>query len=135
MKNFLTIIFLLIVSLISVNAQISVVANKSVSESLNAAKVAGIYSLTITKWADGSKIVVFDNSGDAKVGFYTGIGRDLQSLKKEWMKKQLTGEAKAPETLGSDADVIKKVAATSGAIGYVKSSSVTGDVKVIAELK
>jgi len=51
------------------------------------------------------------------------------------MKKQLTGEAKAPETIGSDEDVIKKVASTPGSIGYVKASSVTGEVKVLLEIK
>lgn len=134
MKKYIVIVLFLVLGT-TINAQVSVVANKSVAESVNAAKVAGIYSLTTTKWADGTKIIVYDNSGDAKTGFYSGIGRDLQSLKKEWMKKQLTGEGRAPEALSSDADVIKKVASTAGAIGFVKSSSVTGDVKVVAEFK
>jgi hypothetical protein len=51
------------------------------------------------------------------------------------LKKQFSGEAKAPESLSSDDDVIKKVASTSGAIGYVKSSSVHGPVKVLQEIK
>ena len=79
--------------------------------------------------------MVLDNSSDTKSGFYSGIGKDQLSLKKEWMKKQLTGEAKAPEAVGSDEDVIQKVASTKGAIGFVKSSKVTGDVKVLVELK
>jgi len=117
-------------------AQVSVVANKSVSEgSITISKVASIYSLEQTKWADGSKIVVLDNSGDSKTKFYPGIGKDPLAIKKEWMKKQLTGEAKAPETLGSDSDIISKVGSTPGAVGYVKSSSVTGSVKVLAEIK
>ena len=78
---------------------------------------------------------MFDNSTDAKAAFYSGITKDQLSLKKIWMKKQLTGEAKAPETVGSDEDVVKKVSSTPGAIGYVKSSAVTGDVKVLLELK
>ena len=36
---------------ISINAQVSVIVNKSVSESANATKVANIFSLTQTKWA------------------------------------------------------------------------------------
>ena len=127
-----------LISCIALNAygQVSVIANKSVSESsLSSAKISSIYMLEKTTWSNGSKIVVFDNSSDVKTDFYDMIGKDQLNIRKEWMKKQLTGEAKAPETLGSDAEVIKKVAATPGAIGYVKSSSVTGDVKVIAGSK
>jgi len=114
-----------------------VIVNKSVSESsISASNLGNIYSLTTTKWNNGSKIVVIDRSeGDLKSGFYKYIGKDALSLKKEWMKKQLTGEAKAPETLGSDDEVISKVASTPGAIGYVKSAGGNNGVKVVADFK
>ena len=130
----LLIVFLFAVAA-NINAQVSVISNKSVNETVDNAKVVNIYSLTTTKWADGSKIVVFDNSTDAKTAFYGGIGKDQMSIKKEWMKKQLTGEAKAPETLGSDDEIIKKVSSTPGAISFVKTSSVNGTVKVLFEIK
>ena len=131
------IVFAMMLSIgVSVNAQVSVIANKSVGESsLVGSKVASIYSLEATKWSNGNKIIVFDNNSDVKIVFYGGIGKDQLSLKKEWMKKQLTGEARAPEALGSDSDVINKVAATPGAIGFVKSANVTGSVKVLCEIK
>lgn len=135
MKNFIIIIVATVFILIPVKAQVSVIANKSVSETVNVSKVANIYSLTQTKWSSGSKIVVFDNNSDTKTNFYKEIGKDQMSLKKEWMKKQLTGEAKAPESLGSDDEVISKVSSTPGAIGFVKSSSVNSNVKVLVELK
>lgn len=135
MKNILLIIaFVAGINIVSI-AQVSVVVNKSVTESANAQKVALIYSLDATKWSNGSKVVVFDNSSEASSSFYKGIGKDLLTLKKEWMKKQLTGEAKAPLVLGSDADVIAKVSSTPGAIGYVKSNSVNPSVNVLLELK
>jgi ABC-type phosphate transport system substrate-binding protein len=135
MKNFIIIIIAIVFILIPVHAQVSVIANKSINETVNASKIANIYSLTLTKWSSGSKIVVFDNNSDIKTNFYKEIGTDQMSLKKEWMKKQLTGEAKAPEALGSDDEVISKVSSTPGAIGFVKSSSVNGNVKVLLELK
>lgn len=135
MKKLILIFSIMIFTVITVNAQISVIANKSVSETVNVTKVGNIYSLTATKWSDGSKIVVLDNGSNAKSDFYKGIGKDQASLKKEWMKKQLTGEAKAPESLSSDDEVLNKVASTPGAIGYVKSSSVNGTVKVLVEIK
>lgn len=135
MKNIIITIVATVFILIPVNAQVSVIANKSVNETVNVSKVANIYSLTLTKWSSGSKIVVFDNNSDTKTNFYKEIGTDQMSLKKEWMKKQLTGEAKAPESLGSDDEVISKVSSTPGAIGFVKSASVNANVKVLLELK
>lgn len=134
MKKFIVVLAITLLT-VSINAQVSVIVNKSVGETITSSKVANIYSLTQTKWADGTKIVVFDNTSDTKEVFYSKIGKDQLNLKKEWMKKQLTGEAKAPESLASDDDVIKKIASTTGAIGFVKSSKVTNDVKVLIELK
>lgn len=131
-----SIIILVLIITFNAYGQVKVIVNKSVPESsLSSAKVGSIYSLETTKWSNGNKIVVIDNGSDVKVPFYVAIDKDQMHLKKEWMRKQLTGEAKAPETLGSDTDIVKKVAATPGAIGYVNASSVTGDVKVVAEFK
>ncbi len=136
MKNVLRSMLLVLIATVISVAQVSVVANKSVSEtSVSTSKVSSIFSLVETKWSDGSKVVVFDQNGDAKKDFYTGIGKDPLSMKKDWMKKQLTGEAKAPETVASDAEVIAKVSATPGSIGYVNSSSVSSAVKVLLEIK
>jgi ABC-type phosphate transport system substrate-binding protein len=135
MKKTLILAFLLL-GFLHAEAQIAVIVNKSVPEgSLSSGKVATIYALELTKWANGAKIVVVDQSGDAKDRFYAGIGNDPLALRKTWLKKQLTGEAKAPETLHSDSEVIARVAAVPGAIGYINASSVTPDVKVVCQLK
>ena len=136
MKKLIVVIFLIFMA--ENFAQVSVIVNKSVSESsVNSSKLSSIYSLSQTKWSDGSKIVVFDQSSDndQKASFYKFIAKEPQALKKEWLKKQFSGEAKAPESLSSDDDVLKKVASTPGAIGYVKSSSVNSNVKVLLEIK
>jgi ABC-type phosphate transport system substrate-binding protein len=129
-------VFVMLVACSTSYAQIAVIANKSVSESVAKGALANIYSLSMTKWASGTKIVVYDNNdGSVRGKFYAFIGKDALSLKKEWLKKQLTGEAKAPETLSSDEEVIHKVASTPGAIGYVKSDNIPKTVKVLLEIK
>ena len=136
MKRLIIIVFLLFIA--EGYSQVSVVVNKSVSEtSINSSKLANVYSLSQLKWSDGSKIVVFEQSGDndQKAKFYQYISKEPQSLKKEWLKKQFSGEAKAPESLSSDDEILKKVSSTPGAIGYIKSSSVNGTVKVLTEIK
>ncbi|HAP37103.1 MAG TPA: hypothetical protein DCQ28_14680 [Bacteroidetes bacterium] len=136
MNKYIFITVLLFLSVGISSAQVSIVANKSVQDNgLTTLKVASIFSLEQVKWSSGDRIVVFDQNGDAKKDFYAGIGKDPLSMKKDWMKKQLTGEAKAPETLSSDADVIAKVSSTPGSIGYVNSSNVSSAVKVLLEIK
>ncbi len=138
MKNTFLIIVSLFLIASAAHAQVSVIVNKSVPENgIPASKLANIYSLEITKWGNGSRIVVFDYSSanNQQNSFYSYISKSSLDLKKEWMKKQLTGEAKAPETLNSDDEVLAKVASTPGAIGYVKSSLVNSSVKVVAEIK
>ncbi len=138
MKNTFLIIVSLFLIASAAHAQVSVIVNKSVPENgIPASKLANIYSLEITKWGNGSRIVVFDYSSanNQQNSFYSYISKSSLDLKKEWMKKQLTGEAKAPETLNSDDEVLAKVASTPGAIGYVKSSLVNSSVKGVAEIK
>lgn len=136
MKYTYIIIGMLLLFTVSSSAQVAVIANKSVSDNSISVTAAGnIYALAQSSWSDGKKITVFDNSGDVKNAFYNALGKDPLSLKKEWMKKQLTGEAKAPQALSSDDEVIKKVSDTPGAIGFVKLSSVSGNVKTLLQLK
>lgn len=136
-KSILTILVILLASL-ALQAQVAVVVNKSVAAtSLDAAQLKDIFTLKTTKWSDGSTIAVFVLKGNdaAQDKFYGYIGENSIGLKKVWMKAQLTGEAKAPKALGSDAEVISKVASTPGAIGFVSAGSVSDAVKVVATIQ
>ena len=119
-------------------AQVAVIVHKSVPvNSLAASKLLDIYSMSTKDWGNGSKIVVIDKKSDddAKSKFYSYIGKPAAEMKKIWMRVQLSGEGKAPEALATDDDIVKKVASTPGAIGYVSADKVTGDVKVVATIK
>lgn len=137
MRKLLFIAVLLACATISLQAQVSVIANPSTPDTqLDGIKLSNIYTLVINKWDNGSKIILFDNStGDVRNSFYTYISKDPMAVKKEWLKKQLMGEGKAPDILGSDSEVISRVASTPGSIGFVKTSSVTDGVKVLLEIK
>ena len=138
MKRFLVFIIFIMAFSLTVNAQVSVIVNKSVSEaSVDAAKLKDIYSLKTTKWGDGSKIVVFNlkAKGAVQDKFYNHLGVKISNLKKTWMKAQLTGEGTAPKSLGSETDVLQKVSSTPGAVGFVGSGKVTNAVKVVSAVK
>ncbi len=51
------------------------------------------------------------------------------------MKKQLSGDGKAPVALESEDEMITKVASTPQGVGYVTKQKVTDAVKVLFELK
>lgn len=133
----LTMLFVISVSAIT-SAQVSVIANKSVSETeISKSKLLEIYSLSSNKWKSGEKIIVFDlkSEGKTKNDFYSFIGKSADELKKVWMRAQLTGEGTAPKSLGSEYEILEKVAGTSGAIGFVSSDKVNSSVKVLLTIK
>jgi ABC-type phosphate transport system substrate-binding protein len=116
-------------------AQVAVITNKSNSTStMTTSQIASVYSLDMKTWPSGEKIVVLDNKGTAREKFYKYIGKSDSDLKKIWMRVQLSGNGKAPEGMNADDEVVAKVAATPGAIGFVNASAAGGTVKVIATI-
>jgi len=126
-------VFLLFVS-VEISAQVAVIANKSVADnSITIAKVTDIYNLKSKTWSDGKAIVplTFKSDNDASNKFFSAIGKSSMDMKKLWMRLQLTGEGQAPEGMGSEDELVNKVASTPGAIGFVSSSKVNDKVKVL----
>ena len=138
MKYFYYIIFLTAIFVSVGRAQVAVIVNKSTPVSkITAGSLKEIYALNNTKWPDGTKIIVYmskDQSLLQKLCNFIGV--DILSLRKLWMKLQLSGEAKAPEALLDDDEMIKDVTSTLGAIGYVRASAIKGnDLKVVATIE
>ena len=114
-------------------AQVAVVAHPGVADdAADAGTLVGIYNLDQTRWSDGSAVVPFDASTAAQDAFYGAIGQSTGQIKKVWLRKKLSGEGQPPESLGSDAEVLQKVASTPGAVGFVSADAVDGSVKVLA---
>jgi ABC-type phosphate transport system substrate-binding protein len=129
---------LMVLAVGTTQAQVAVIAHPSVDEtSLSRTNVTDIYTLTTTMWSDRSSVVVVDIRSDQpiKKRFYQEIGKNPADLRKSWMRSVLSGDAKAPEMVDSEDEVIQKVASTRGAIGYVSASKVPGNVKVLARFE
>ncbi len=138
MKYFCFVLFLAAVYVPVNYAQVVVIVNKSTPVSkISAGSLLQIYILKNTKWSDGTKIVVFNNKGQSSSQKLCDfIGMDIISLRKLWMKLQLSGEGKAPEAVDNDDEMVKKVASTAGAIGYINASAIKDDnLKVIATIE
>lgn len=118
-------------------AQIAVIANKSVNEKITRQKLIDIYLLNKQYWEDGSKIVLYDIKGDRSIKdkFYSTLGMSRQQIQKTWLKKQFSGQADPPKTFRTQEEIIKYVANTPGAIAYISLDKVSDSVKILAKIK
>jgi ABC-type phosphate transport system substrate-binding protein len=115
-------------------AQVLVIANRSVPvRSLDSATLFDLYSGDIKVWANGQPVVLVDLSqnGETRDLFYKFLGKSPSRMKSIWMKNLLSGEGKPPESIETEDELVRTIAQTPGAIGYVSRSKATaadGDV-------
>ncbi len=114
---------------------VAVIANKSVPVSaVDRGQLLDIYSGDLKNWSNGRPIVVHDlkSSNETKETFYKHLGKTPSRMKSLWLKKLLSGEGEPPESVESEDEMIKRVAQTPGAIGFVSADSVNDTVKTLA---
>lgn len=136
MKQFFFLLLLAVAGIGTAQAQVTVVAHPGLAETAaDANTLLDIYTLEQAKWSDGTRVVTLTLDDDAAAdAFYGALGRGLGSVKKVWLRKKLSGEGQPPEVVGSAAEMIAKVAATPGAVGFVPAGTDTGDAKVLGTL-
>lgn len=116
-------------------ADIAVIAHPDVAvDSVDVNFLSNVYTLTFQRWDDGSKITVFNYKAESplKTAFYEFIDQKAASLRKTWLRYQLTGEGRPPKAVKSSQAMLKQVSDTEGSIGYVPYDQVTESVKIIA---
>jgi ABC-type phosphate transport system substrate-binding protein len=116
-------------------AEILVIAHNSVPvERLEREAVAEIYLGTRTKWDNGAKIrVVMLKEGTTHEKFVQDIVKTTPAkLRDVWKKVVFTGTGTPPKILKNEADLVKFVAETRGAIGYIDAATPHEEVKVIS---
>ena len=132
-------VFLLLFGMSNISIpQVAIVVNKStVVKDIDASVLLDIFSMNIRKWNNDAPIIVFGLKGNSEIdsAFYAYLGKKPLDMKKLWMRLQLSGEGKAPTMFTSEDDLVKKIAATPGAIGFISLDHVTDNVKVIVTIK
>ncbi len=114
---------------------VAVIANRSVPEQeLNKTKLLDIYTGDVKRWSDGKPVVVIDlkPAGEVKETFYKYLGKSPSRMKSVWLKRMLSGEGDPPVAVESETEMVKRVAATPGAIGFVSREAVNDTVKTLA---
>ena len=119
---------------VPVPADVIVIANPSVPvRSLDSATLFDLYSGDIKIWANGQPVVLVDLSqgGETRDLFYRFLGKSPSRMKSIWMRNLLSGDGKPPESIGTEDELLRKIADTPGAIGYVsrpKATAAGGEV-------
>jgi len=134
MKKIFFIVFLFFI-IVKSNAQVAVIANKSVPlEHISETILLDIYSGDIKWWDNGDPVIVFDlaQKTEVKSTFYKYLGKSTSRMKSIWLKKMLSGEGEPPEALKSEEEMLKIVGKTIGAIGFISKNKVVPEVKVLA---
>ncbi len=129
MKSFSVVMLCSIAS--AAHAEVSVIVNSSESASPSKSEVSSIF-LGRNK---SLKAVDQTNWTQTKSTFYTELtNKNETQLKGYWSGLVFTGKGQPLEQVGGDADVVKKVSDQPGTIGYVDSTAVTPNVKVLFTL-
>lgn len=129
------VLLLLMASFAEINAQVAVIANKNlVVDAIDINTLKNIYEINSNE-LDGNKVVLFNLSSDdqATEKFYGSLGTSFNKIKKVWLRAKLTGNGNLPTSVSSD-EMLKKIASTPGAIGFIPEEKVNSDVKVLLKL-
>ena len=121
---------------LSAHAQIAVIANQSVAgNAASISKLKDLYTLA-TSEQGGKKVKLLDYQTDTpeKTAFYEAIDVAPAAARKLWLKAKLTGSGAPPESVSSEDEMLARVESTPGAIGYVSTAKVKGNVKVLAKI-
>ncbi len=119
----------------SIHAAVAVITHTGIDEiGLSKSKLAKIYLGKLKRYSNGEKIRVVNlpKSSMAYKKFHKVVVKKTDAvLNRYWSKLKYTGKGKPPKTLATTREVIKWVANTKGAIGYIDGKYLNKSVKVV----
>jgi ABC-type phosphate transport system substrate-binding protein len=115
-------------------ADVQIIANASVrATNLSADEVKDIFLGAKTSVAGGDVSPVLASGGAAhEVFLSTYVGKSDQGLRNHFKTLVFTGKGSMPKSFATDAEIVKYVAATKGAIGYISGSADAGAARKIS---
>jgi ABC-type phosphate transport system substrate-binding protein len=115
-------------------ADVQIIANASIGAAeLSTDDVKEIFLGTKTAVAGVDVVPVLANTGSAHELFLkTYVGKSDQGLRNHFKSLVFTGKGSMPKSFASDAEIVKYVAGTKGAIGYISGSADAGAAKKIS---
>jgi ABC-type phosphate transport system substrate-binding protein len=129
---FLCIVFALVIG--AAHADVLIIANKGVKDTtVSKADLKEIFLGKKVQWVDNTKIrfVTLKKSDPHETFLRTYINKSAQQYSNYWRKMVFTGKGKIPKSFSTSAEMIEYVSGTSGAIGYIGSSTTPTNVNTI----
>lgn len=117
-------------------AEVAVVVHPSNAANIDRANVARIFLGKMKSFPGAGQAIPLNQleSNASTAEFNSKVLKKSGSqLKAYWSKLVFTGKGTPPKAITSDAEVINLVSSNPNMIGYVDSSAVTADVKVIGK--
>ncbi|WP_295037760.1 hypothetical protein [Salinicola sp.] len=112
-----------------------VIANKSVQQaSLPLETLRAIFAMRQRTFPDGQAVHVFVLPDDNPIheDFSKKVlGVYPHQLRLAWDRAVFSGTGQAPNEVSSEAEMIEDVASTPGSVGYIKKTSLNGQVRVL----
>jgi ABC-type phosphate transport system substrate-binding protein len=106
--------------------------NKQHSISKNG--LGGIFKMRLRRWNDGSSVIVFvlkDNNNIHKQFSKQILQVFPHQMRRIWNRAVFSGSGQAPISLTSIEEMISKIASTPGAIGYLESSQIPENIRIL----
>jgi hypothetical protein len=127
-------LFALLLSSVTSDA-VDIIANRGVSpNTLSLASARAIFGMRQVKWPDGTAIRVFvlpDDHPTHGAVCKERLNLFPYQLRQSWDRLVYSGMAQAPSEASSEEELMNRVAATPGAIGYVRKVRANDPVKII----
>ncbi|MFZ1548813.1 MAG: substrate-binding domain-containing protein [Candidatus Nitrotoga sp.] len=112
-----------------------VIAFPSTSENaISRSSLRAIFGMRLSKWPANTPVKVFVMKDDAPE--HDAFSKILlqvfpHQLRLAWDRQVFSGQGQYPEQVASAQEMLSKIASTPGAIGYIKSSEVTNNVRIL----
>ena len=134
MRAALLLILLLMAT--GVTHAVEVIAHRSVpDQALTLAAARAMFGMRLTQWSDGEAVRVFvlPDRHPTHVAFVkTRLDLYPYQLRQAWDRQVFSGMAQAPTEVADEREMARMVAATPGAIGYVRKATSHDQVKSLA---
>lgn len=132
-------ILLSLVFLSTLFAEIVVIVNaESKVSTLDGDYTKMIFMKKIKELPNGEVLIPVDQNSETEIynTFYESVANKSKSrMSQYWAKRVFTGSGEAPEVLGSDEEVIRRVMKDLDAVGYINAASLVDGVKVVYTIK
>ncbi len=110
--------------------------NKSITaDSIDKNTLKELYTLSSIDFSSSEITLLWNPNDESNITIFMNyFGMELKKIKKLWLKAKLTGNGNPPTIISSDEKIIEMVANTPGAIGFVSSSKVKDNIKVLTTI-